>query len=156
VARVLVIEPDASIAATLKRLLEDAGHIVAATPVAFEGAATVVESQYPLVVIVDPRMDGSFGAEDLVHLASQGAVPGHAIVTISPVRRAQLAAELRYLLARLSIPTVRFPVDISVLRGAVTEAGYRLPERVPPPPMPGSCTHLLPHQSRHHAGLHTL
>jgi two-component system, response regulator PdtaR len=80
-ARILVVDDDATVAARLRELLTDFGHVVVGTATSSIHALVLVKALQPDVVVTDLRMPGMSGVELTAELQRLPAPP--AVVVVS-------------------------------------------------------------------------
>ena len=118
-ARVLVVDDDTVILATLEAGLHDAGYDVSVAASAKEAISTVMES-LPSLAILDVRMPGMDGIELAGHLREHTSVP---ILFLSAygdlplVRGAVGQGALGYLLKPIDIPELIPSIEAALERG---------------------------------------
>ncbi|HEU5441745.1 MAG TPA: response regulator [Ktedonobacterales bacterium] len=131
-ARILVVEDDASTRGALRAGLEDVGHEVCEATNGAEALAKLQVEPAPLVVLMDLHMPGVSGF-DLLRLVEEEPMrgSGHAYVLLSaddasiPVVRALRSTTVVAALAK--------PYDLDVLLGAIAEAARMLGDHIAEP-----------------------
>jgi CheY-like chemotaxis protein len=113
--RVLVVEDDPNFAALLTALLEAEGYGVA-TAESTLGAAGLVESVRPAVILLDVGLPYRSGASFLTKLRADPSTAGIPVVMITGIPEA-LTAEHR----RMAAVVLKKPVDVHTLAELVRE-----------------------------------
>lgn len=123
-ARILLFERDADLRRLLRMLLR-ADYTLTELTELDDALRTLRESAGPLVVVVGDWPPGASGERILRTAEHDAALRRHAYVLVS-TNHDDLAPALRDLLARLSVPVVPMPSDLSVLQEAVRAARARV------------------------------
>lgn len=133
--RVLVVDDDPAIRATLRELLEDEGYEV--DEAAEGGTALALLRAQPLVsfvVLTDHQMPRMDGAQMLRRVAANPALAArHAYLYMTAGNRHD-DPQVRRVLAALDVPVIRKPFDVDEIVAAVDAAVRRI---APVPSLPG-------------------
>ena len=125
--RILIVDDDDEIRATLRFLLEDAGYQTLEAEHADAALAVLRDSEDSLVALVDYLLPRNTGLDLLRQALSDSTVAHrHAFVLLTASSRYD---DINHELAALAggrIPAVRKPFDIDTLLGAVRQASDRL------------------------------
>ncbi len=123
---VCVIEDDAAVRDTLRLLLEEEGYSVVEAADGLAGYRLLMETDQPLIAVVDhkmPQMDGCDLLEQIAQDAALRARHTYIMLSASPKRAEEECGET---LEALAAPLVPKPFDIDEVVGAVAEAVQRL------------------------------
>lgn len=125
-ARVLVVEDDASIRETLRFILEDGGHEVQEAEDGVEALAALRATRTPMVVLLDVLMPRMGGREVLRAVAEDSRLAErHAYILVTATSET-FPLEFANLLTRMQVPVIAKPFDIDRLLGGVGAAAQRL------------------------------
>ena len=125
-ARILVVDDDAAIRATMRAMLEDEGYHVLEAADGAQGIAALRASPTPLVTLLDLRMPVLDGEGVLRAVANESPLARrHAFVMVT-ANLATLPPTCATLLNRLNAPVIAKPFDLEELLDVVTKATIRL------------------------------
>jgi CheY-like chemotaxis protein len=130
-ANVLILDNDHRLRATLRGLLEDAGHDVTAVGDGLAGLAMLYVSPAPFVVLLDAHLQEVEPQDLLLDMREDELIARHAFVLLASGPRATFSPELLYLHTSRSLPLLRKPYDVQAVLETVEQAARRLPAVTP-------------------------
>ncbi len=132
-AEVVLVERQAALRETVRRLLMEAGHTVFCETHGTSALTALVQHPRPLVAVLGETSDQEYGADLLISLLDTGFIPSsRAFILLTPDSPRFLPTWLAALCAAHHIPVIRTPVEVGALLRAVTEAAGRLSSDLAP------------------------
>lgn len=122
--RVLIVERDQDLRKLLRMVLRSERGLSEASDIE-EALTTLRESAEPLVVVLGDWPPGASGEHILRASEHDESLRQHAYILVS-TNYDGITPAFRDLLARLCVPMLPMPGDLSTLRGAVREAAARV------------------------------
>ena len=125
-ARVLVVEPDSALRATLRELLaEDGGHVVDEARDGTEAIGRLAVSLEPVVVVVNAHLSGFHNALYLLELAHRRQLRRFTFVILSTDDPTHISQALSRWCTLLDVPIVWMPFDSDELFNAIAKVSHQ-------------------------------
>lgn len=125
--RVIIVDDDREIRATLRLVLEDDGHAIDDAPDGHKALQVLRASRTPGVVLLDLMMPGLDGAGVLEAVAKDADLQTRYRFVLMTAAHQTFPLTFVNLLKHLAIPVLRKPLDIDELARVVDRAALYLP-----------------------------
>ena len=123
---ILIVDDEAAIRDMLRGLLEEEGYTVGEAVDGADGLASIRDSSYPLIVLLDYKMPRMNGAELLqAVLANPQLASRHTFIFLT-ANLVMFSPELLQLVSTVAIPVIEKPFSIKLLLMEINRATGRL------------------------------
>lgn len=125
--RVIIVDDDRDIRATLRLVLEDDGYAIDDASDGHKGLQVLRASRTPGVVLLDLMMPGLDGMGVLEAVAAEADLQARYRFVLMTAAHLTFPLKFVHLLTDLAVPVLRKPLDIDELARVVDRAAQHLP-----------------------------